>query len=153
MQITHSVDIMRFLLSKGAGPVEGLAGRIKKGSRNSRSKRYWVDRAQQHLGYDPARLAEYGFENVSALTLGMVGQPLALAWVVKAMATKLAFPGKGKPLVMVFGGYPGHGKTELSMLIAEMVASKGSKAIDYIKIDCGVARTAAEFFGHAAGCV
>jgi hypothetical protein len=149
-----SVEILRFMLSKGAGPIEGMADRIEPGSRNARSKRYWIDRAQHHLGYDPERLKEYGFENVSALTLGMVGQPLALAWVVKGMAAKLAFPeeeeGGGKPLVMVFGGYPGHGKTELSTLLSEMMTTTGAKATDYIKIDCGVNRTPAEFFGHSA---
>lgn len=140
------------MLSKGAGPIEGLADRIHPGSRNARSKRYWIDRAQLHLGYVPERLKQYGFDNASALTLSMVGQPLALAWVVQGMAAKLAFPKKeedeeDKPLVMVLGGYPGHGKTELSTLLAEMTAD----ATDYIKIDCGVSRTPAEFFGHAAG--
>lgn len=148
----HSVEILRFLLSKGAGPIEELAGRVQPGSPNAVSKRYWIDRAQHHLGFKLDVLNDYGFGNVSVLTLGMVGQPLALNWVVQGAATKLAVSKDRKPLVMVFGGYPGHGKTELSMLLAEMVTTvTGSKAMDYIKIDCGLAKHDAEFFGHASG--
>ncbi len=92
-------------------------------------------RSLQPSRHDPGRLKEFGFANVSALTLGMVGQPLALAWVVKGMAAKLAFPEEGKPLVMVFGGYPGHGKTELSTLLAEMMAITGAKAVVTRRVD------------------
>lgn len=139
----RSASILKLLLAKGA-----KAGPLASSKANTTSKKYWINRANQRYGLRAETLYKAGLGNLVQLSLGLVGQALAIKWVVTSLLDQVMswkLEEDRKPLVMLFGGFSGHGKSELSKLLGSLL--KGEKVgvmnetMDYVLIDCGTSRT------------
>lgn len=116
------------------------------------TKAYLIQRAQHCFSFKPDRVKALGVAGVSALTLGVVGQPLALTWLLRAIFGQLRRQldkENKKPLVLVFGGKPGHGKTQTAELLSKLKLA-GSGPSNFIKINCNTSRHMGDFLGHAS---
>lgn len=108
---------------------------------------YWLRRASSHL-LPPARLAQLRIPRLDALKYRVVGQTFALEQVLCEVASAYANAElSSKPLVMVFAGPPGHGKSETAKQLAELLAAP------YLKVDCRNHAHPWEMFGAGAGYV
>ena len=121
------------------------------------TKQYLIRRAQHLFGFHPDRVEALRVGGVKELTtLGVIGQPLGLTWLLRAIMgqqRRQLDPDDNKPLVMVFGGKPGHGKTQTAELLARLKLGRPDPNVtpsDHsIKIHCNTSRHMGDFLGHA----
>lgn len=138
------------LLKEGATVSEETRNAIDRTATYGAAKRYLVRRSNHFFGFNADRIKELGVGRVKELTLGIVGQPLALTWLLEAIMGEHARqhdPNSKKPLVLGFGGKPGHGKTQTAELLANLSLSGTGKG-SIIKIDCNAAKHAGDLLGH-----
>lgn len=97
------------------------------------------DVAKHHLVNLPnlARLPDLFF--------GLIGQRVAIyRTLLEIVEWAFRLASKSSPLVLVFAGPSGHGKTELAARLCETVTGSAN---DFKKIDCSQMKTATEIFG------
>lgn len=87
-----SVAILRFLLQRGAVVApeteDQLSARTPLGVYSS-AKLHLIHRTRQCFGYQRERVEALGLGNLHALTLSVVGQPLALRWLVRCLMSQV----------------------------------------------------------------
>ena len=111
------------------------------------SKYSWLRRALKH-SLPPHRLAELGLHRLNALKYRIIGQSFALEQVLGEVSSYHVNSAlSDKPLVMLFSGPPGHGKTETAKQLADLLACP------FHKVDCRNHATPWEMFGSGVGYV
>lgn len=76
----------------------------------------------------------------------LIGQIAAAAMVTERMVTNLVIPSK-KPMVLVFAGPSGHGKTELARKLKDLLS------LDMLTVDCTTFSSESGLFGPRTGIV
>jgi hypothetical protein len=105
------------------------------------SKAYWLNRGLKNA-FPQEKLEELGLARLNALKFKIVGQSFALEQILAEVTsfnvnTELS----AKPLVMLFSGPPGHGKTETAKQLADLLACP------FHKVDCRNHANPWEMFG------
>ena len=137
---TCDTKILRNLLNNGNG----------KDTRIARySMKYWVERAVGKTpSFSPEKLTNIGLPRLNALKYRVVGQDFALENVLSEISSHYVNSElSSKPLVLLFSGPPGHGKTETAKQLADLLEAP------YWKVDCRNHAHPWEMFGSAAGFV
>ncbi|KAI5925114.1 P-loop containing nucleoside triphosphate hydrolase protein [Camillea tinctor] len=109
----------------------------------SLSQRYDLYRAskiQPHSGREKELLTRQGAEEVLGLHQMIVAQSIATRWLQKKLLAYLARQ-KNKPLVLVFAGPSGHGKTELAQRFRDLMS------LESHTVDCTNVKQDVELFG------
>lgn len=79
-------------------------------------------------------------DNLLAVPFFLIGQTMAAQFLIKRLVSVLAKPSK-VPLVMIFAGPSGHGKTELARKLGELMS------LDMEIVDCSNKKVEWEMFG------
>ena len=113
------------------------------------SMKYWIKRGVGKApSFFPDKLSRLGLPRLSALKYRVIGQDFALESVFSEIASYYVNSElSSKPLVLLFSGPPGHGKTETVKQLADLLDAP------YWKVDCRNHAHPWEMFGSAAGFV
>ncbi|KAI1090797.1 P-loop containing nucleoside triphosphate hydrolase protein [Rostrohypoxylon terebratum] len=107
------------------------------------SQRYDLHRsskAHKHSGREEELLVRQSAEEVLGLHQMIVAQSIATRWLQRKLLVYLAGQ-KQKPLILVFAGPSGHGKTELARRFGDLVS------LDLHVVDCTIFKHDNELFG------
>ena len=150
-ELFDGTDLGRHLFSRGASPhvrmSPGSGGKTLEEVAKNHTARYWIQEAlrQPAVSVEVARvLQDAECLWVRGLPFTVVGQPIAKEVVGKAITNFKLNPKEGKPLVLLFAGPSGHGKSVLSELLAELAG------IPYELIRCENFRDEKTMFGAQA---
>ena len=117
------------------------------GNRLRVAQHYWLRRGLKHT-LPPTRLDALGLKRLNALKYRVVGQHFALEQVLGEVSSfHVNAELSEKPLVMLFSGPPGHGKTETAKQLADVLGCP------FHKVDCRNHATPWEMFGSGVGYV
>ena len=120
-----------------------VEGKIKSPSRYA--MKYIIERSNQ-FRYPEAKLRIIGLDKIDNIKYAIIGQSFALKLVLRDITHRFINPEDNKkPLVMLFAGTPGHGKTEMTKMIARYFDGR------YLKIDCKNHATPTGMFGSDVG--
>ncbi|KAI1491148.1 P-loop containing nucleoside triphosphate hydrolase protein [Biscogniauxia mediterranea] len=109
----------------------------------SLSQRYDLYRSSKvkpHSGREKEVLARKGAEEVLGLHQMIVAQSIATRWLQRKLLVYLARQ-KKRPLILVFAGPSGHGKTELALRFGDLMS------LELHKVDCTIFKQDNELFG------
>ncbi|OTB16989.1 hypothetical protein K445DRAFT_57856 [Daldinia sp. EC12] len=101
---------------------------------------YRASKVKPHSGREKEVLNRQGAGEVLGLHQMIVAQSIATRWLQNKLLVYLALQ-KKKPLVLVFAGPSGHGKTELAKRFGELMS------LDLDEEDCTVVKQENELFG------
>ncbi|XDG02608.1 hypothetical protein ABKA04_002223 [Annulohypoxylon sp. FPYF3050] len=101
---------------------------------------YRSSKAPQHSGRDKELLVRQSAEEVLGLHQMIVAQSIATRWLQRKLLVYLARPMR-KPLILVYAGPSGHGKTELARRFGDLVS------LDLHVVDCTIFKHDNELFG------
>ncbi|KAI2470818.1 P-loop containing nucleoside triphosphate hydrolase protein [Annulohypoxylon bovei var. microspora] len=101
---------------------------------------YRSSKVKPHSGRERELLVRQDAEEVFGLHQMIVAQSIATRWLQRKLLVYLAMQ-KRKPLVLVFAGPSGHGKTELARKFGELVS------LDLQVVDCTIFKHDNELFG------
>ena len=145
-------EMVRILLSKGARPSELSDANVDESLLN-RGMKYWIKKARR-IGIPPmdelrhmAHLSP--MDRIHELDYAVVGEEPAVAVVQEALAARFGNPqgNRGKPLVMLFLGPPGHGKTYFSSNAVQSLVGEDN----FLFVPCQSIRDDADLFGSRLG--
>ena len=109
------------------------------------AKLYWLQRGLKHV-LPPHRLADLGLARLNALKYRIIGQSFALEQILGEVSSyHVNSELSDKPLVLLFSGPPGHGKTETAKQLADLLSCP------FHKVDCRNHATPWEMFGAGVG--
>ncbi len=92
--------------------------------------KYIMERSKQ-FSYSRAKLCIIGMNKIDSIKYAIIGQNFAVKLVLSEIIWRfIDTEHKRKPLVMLFTGTPGHGKTEMSLMLAHYFNG------EYLKIIC-----------------
>ena len=107
--------------------------------------RYWLHRGFTHI-LPRAKLKELGIPRLDSLKYRIVGQNFALEQILSEIASAYANTELSKkPLVLLFAGPPGHGKSETAKQLADLLQAP------FHKVDCRNHAHPWEMFGAGTG--
>ncbi|RYP53109.1 hypothetical protein DL768_001886 [Monosporascus sp. mg162] len=112
----------------------------------SLSQRYDLYRSSKvkpHSGREKELLARQGAGEVLGLHEMIVAQSIATRWLKKKLLVYLALQ-KKRPLILVFAGPSGHGKTELARRFRDLMS------LELHEVDCTIFKQDNELFGPRA---
>ncbi|KAH8896376.1 P-loop containing nucleoside triphosphate hydrolase protein [Thozetella sp. PMI_491] len=107
------------------------------------TQRYFLERTWKSCGPSERQrqVAQmHGATNLLGISYFLVGQVSAARIVTSRLLSHLALP-KSKPLVMVFAGPSGHGKTELARRMGELLS------LEIETVDCTEMKHESDLFG------
>ncbi|CAB9512705.1 Caseinolytic peptidase B protein homolog [Seminavis robusta] len=145
-------EMVRILLSKGASPKELEAARVDE-TILGRGMKYWIEKARR-VGV-PSELKRRHMAHLSPmdriheLDYSVVGEEAAVASIQEALASRFGNHqgSQGKPLVMLFLGPPGHGKTYFASNAARSLVGQDN----FKFVPCQSIRDDADLFGSRLG--
>jgi DNA polymerase III delta prime subunit len=139
-------DMARYLLSRGANPFSIQEDDYPK--HMNPTIRYWLKRARNRRKISKEELEFLKKVQISRLLemeMTIVGQVQATTMLIKRMRSfYIDRENRPKPLVIIFAGPPGSGKTFLASNMGEMLE------IPFLKVACEKAKSDFEFFGANA---
>ncbi|RYO82139.1 hypothetical protein DL766_003700 [Monosporascus sp. MC13-8B] len=112
----------------------------------SLSQRYDLYRSSKvkpHSGREKELLARQGAGEILGLHQMIVAQSIATRWLKKKLLVYLALQ-KKRPLILVFAGPSGHGKTELARRFGDLMS------LELHVVDCTIFKQDNELFGPRA---
>ncbi|KAI1778573.1 P-loop containing nucleoside triphosphate hydrolase protein [Hypoxylon cercidicola] len=101
---------------------------------------YRSSKIQPHSGREKKLLARQGAGEVLGLHQMIVSQSIATRWLQRKLLVYLALQRK-KPLILVFAGPSGHGKTELAKRFGDLMS------LELQVVDCTIFKQDNELFG------
>jgi len=144
-------EMVRCLLFLGADPqqVEFLNKDAKDVVADNVSMSYWLDRASKRpiTPEKRARLQRMDLVGVPRLEFAVVGQELAVRYIIQRIQGFYHPPFPGKPLIILALGPPGHGKTVFTRHLARSIASDDK----LLEISCSSLKDDADLFGSRLG--
>ncbi|KAF3023015.1 hypothetical protein E8E14_011363 [Neopestalotiopsis sp. 37M] len=108
--------------------------------------RYLMDRASRFIqpsGREKTVLFRQNAEGVLGLYQAIIAQPVATRWLMRKLLSHVARQ-SSKPLVMVFAGPSGHGKTELAKTLGSLLGVRMEP------VNCTVMNQETDLFGPRA---
>uniref|UniRef100_A0A6T7VQM6 AAA+ ATPase domain-containing protein n=1 Tax=Cryptomonas curvata TaxID=233186 RepID=A0A6T7VQM6_9CRYP len=142
-------EMARLLLSKGAGH-EGVRDVVGPSNVNV-TVQYWLDQAALYpvTKKKQDQLRPFGLERLLEIYFGVIGERLAARILFERMLGHCSDTGaaRGKPLVLLLPGPPGHGKTFATMSLARTLVPED----DILHIICSTLRDDADLFGSRLG--
>lgn len=159
MHLPDGSEMVRFLLSHAAKATASAVCPSKVDfetpevdDRLTVTMRYWLKRAA-HIGPLTKRRVEVmdllSCSSLRRLDFSLIGQRLASSLLTENTILFRAMGStKTKPLVLLFAGPPGHGKTVLAQQYGEALLPPGAA---FIKIDCASNATQQDLFGSGRG--
>jgi hypothetical protein len=149
----HRGSMTRLLLRKGADPDATDETSSADDYADTSTIKYWLSKAREVKIYHPQ--VRSMFEKVKCVKLtevyfSLVGQDFLVEEVISLIYAKLADPRlTKKPIVLLFCGPPGHGKTNLAEDIMTILAPT-----DHARVNCGdIVDAKWQLFGSEAGYV
>lgn len=107
--------------------------------------KYWLHRGFTHI-LPRSKLLELGIPKLDSLKYRIVGQNFALEQILSEIASAYANTELSrKPLVLLFAGPPGHGKSETAKQLADLLQAP------FHKVDCRNHAHPWEMFGSGTG--
>ncbi|KAM0817926.1 hypothetical protein AB5N19_03733 [Seiridium cardinale] len=111
------------------------------------TQRYYIYRAAQttnHRGRERILLQRQNAEDILSIHQTIIGQSIASRWLTGKLLTYLAMQ-IAKPLVLVFAGPSGHGKTRLCNSFNDLLS------VRMHQVDCAAFSRVVELFGPRKG--
>eukprot|EP00294_Goniomonas_avonlea_P013269 CAMPEP_0114553628 /NCGR_PEP_ID=MMETSP0114-20121206/7770_1 /TAXON_ID=31324 /ORGANISM="Goniomonas sp, Strain m" /LENGTH=642 /DNA_ID=CAMNT_0001738605 /DNA_START=37 /DNA_END=1965 /DNA_ORIENTATION=- len=151
----HGTEMVRYLLAAGANAhiqnLDGEDGFVIAERHKNETMKYWlrraIDRPNPPVTEEVEKIREkLGLSRLREVELAIIGQRVAQRLVPQAVKTRKYCP-EGKPLVLLFSGPPGCGKTLLAERLSEAIATKDA----YLCIDCEQYQNTNAMFGADAG--
>ena len=145
-------EMVRVLLEEGANPSFLFQNELPLSKGRSISMRYWLRRALE-MNAPPEDLQRalklQRLDKIPRIRLCAIGQNYAMDQIRrKLMSHRMDFARRqGKPLVLLFPGPPGHGKTWLLRNLARSVVGDEN----FLMIPCGGINDRADLFGGNLG--
>jgi DNA polymerase III delta prime subunit len=157
-QLYDGSEMVRYLLSRGAKyeakdvlPPNTVFTSPVITDKLTESMKYWLKRAGE-LPISERRqdvLKKLDCIGLRQLSFGLVGQRLASSLLTESTILFRADRStKVKPLVLLFAGPPGHGKTVLAQRYGEAIVPGRN---NYVKVDCANIHTEQDLFGSGRG--
>ncbi|RYP92608.1 hypothetical protein DL770_001250 [Monosporascus sp. CRB-9-2] len=112
-------------------------------SLSQRYNLYRSSKVKPHSGREKELLARQAAEEVLGLHQMIVAQSVATRWLKKKLLVYLALQ-KERPLILVFAGPSGHGKTELARRFRDLMS------LELHEVDCTIFKQDNELFGPRA---
>ncbi|ETS77033.1 hypothetical protein PFICI_10907 [Pestalotiopsis fici W106-1] len=105
--------------------------------------RYFLDRASKFIqpsGREKTVVFRQNAEGVLGLYQSIIAQPVATRWLMRKLLSHLSRQ-SNKPLVLVFAGPSGHGKTELAKSLGSLLG------VEMKPVNCTVMNNETDLFG------
>lgn len=153
--IYDCTELVRYLLACGADPCatsrDGEPATVKC---TNVSQRYWLMRAEQRQagGRAGERLQTLGLQRMQGLDLSLVGERVASKVAAESIGgwvglQSLKEEKDRQPLVLLFAGPPGHGKTVMAESVGRAIVQ--NPETDFLRINCGKDTTVEAMFGQS----